>query len=195
MRRLSFAWRYVMGRTPWDTQETPPEVTALIEQEKLSPGRALEVGCGTGTNAIYLARHGWQVTAIDFVRNAIRQARRKARRAGVGERTEFLVGDVTRLGEFELPSADFALDIGCLHSLTPDGQRGYAAGLSGALRPGATYLLYAFEPREGHLGPMGVTLGDIERLFGPRFRIVDVQHGLNESNQADSAWYRLERVA
>lgn len=72
---------YRDGKPPWDSGITPPELVALVEgPDALAPGRALELGCGTGTNAVYLARHGWQVAAVDLVDRAVRQARRRPRR-------------------------------------------------------------------------------------------------------------------
>jgi 2-polyprenyl-3-methyl-5-hydroxy-6-metoxy-1,4-benzoquinol methylase len=112
--RLHYALMYLLGQAPWDTNITPPEIVALVETEGLRAGRALDLGCGTGTNVIYLARHGWQVTGIDFVGGAIRQARRKARKAGVSEQVNFLTDSVARLGQLGLPTVDLAMDIGCL---------------------------------------------------------------------------------
>lgn len=197
MRRFHFSLRYLSGRPPWDTNVTPPELVALIEGEGLPVGRALELGCGTGTNAIYLARHGWQVTALDFVPRAIRQARRKARRAGVRAVIRFRVADVSRLEGLDLPAFDFALDIGCLHTLTPEQRGSYAAGLSAVMRPGAAYLLYALFPREGSIGAMGVAPDDVRALFEPRFRVLDVEQGVDSAGEGErhSAWYRLERLA
>ena len=83
MRNWSFDLRYLLDQPPWDTEITPPEVVELVEGEGPSPGRALDLGCGTGTNCVYLARHGWEVVGVDFSVLAIRPARRKARRAGV----------------------------------------------------------------------------------------------------------------
>ena len=195
MRRLFFSLRYLFGRARWDTNITPPELLSLIETAGLPNGRALELGCGTGTNAIYLAQHGWQVTALDFVPRAIRQARRKARRAGVGQAARFRVADVSRLDVLDLPTFDFALDIGCLHSLPPEQQHTYVEGLSAVMRPGATVLLYAFFPRQGSMGAMGLTPDDVGELFKPHFRVVDVEYGQDENGESNSAWYRLERLA
>jgi len=69
---------YLNGRPPWDTGVTPPELVALVEEHDGPPGRVLELGCGTGTNAVYLARHGWDVTAVDLIDRAVEQAREKA---------------------------------------------------------------------------------------------------------------------
>lgn len=70
--------RYWRRQTPWDTQVTPPEVMEFIA--RTPPGKAVDLGCGTGTNAITLARHGWRVTGVDFVPKAILAARAKAAR-------------------------------------------------------------------------------------------------------------------
>ncbi|MBM4423833.1 MAG: class I SAM-dependent methyltransferase [Chloroflexi bacterium] len=157
MRRLVFAFLYAFTRPRWDTNITPPELVDLIEAQKLPPGRALDLGCGTGTNVIYLARHGWQAVGIDFVGRAVAEAKRKARANGV--RAEFFQADATRL-EFLQPPFDLAFDIGCFHSIPADRRAHYLSGLARLLRPGGLFLCYAFkpsapmgglEPDEGHL--------------------------------------------
>src|SRR5437879_13227560 len=127
-------------RPPWDTGITPPEVERFVASH--APGRAIDLGCGTGTNAVYLARHGWSAVGVDFAGRAIARARRRARDAGVS--CTFVVGDVTRLevtGPFDL-----TFDLGCLHSIPVSGRAGYASGLARVVRSGGTYLLYAFAP-------------------------------------------------
>ncbi|MFJ8225479.1 class I SAM-dependent methyltransferase [Streptomyces griseus] len=85
---------YRDGKPPWDGGVTPPELVAVTEGPgALKPGRALELGCGTGTNAVYLARHGWQVVAVDLVDRPVRQAREKADAAGAD--VSVLCGDAT----------------------------------------------------------------------------------------------------
>src|SRR5436305_11263245 len=76
--RVFYQWRYFTGKTPWDTNVTPPEVVEWVEHEDAPRGRALDLGCGTGTNALYLAQHGFEVVGVDFVSRAIATARRKA---------------------------------------------------------------------------------------------------------------------
>ena len=80
---MSLFWdvMYLFKKTPWDTGITPPEIVAVIESGKVPIGRALDLGCGTGTNAMYLAQHGFTVTAIDVSRRAIALAKRKSRSA------------------------------------------------------------------------------------------------------------------
>src|SRR5438477_11724098 len=79
---------YWLGMTPWDSGITPPEIVSLVEGGRIPPGRALDVGCGTGTNVIYLARHGFQTTGIDVSAQAIARARAKVLAAGVNARLE-----------------------------------------------------------------------------------------------------------
>ena len=82
-----FRAAYLLGFKPWDSGVPPPELIAVVEgKDRLTPGKALDLGCGTGTNSVYLAEHGWDVTGVDFVPRAIRAARQKAAAAGVSPR-------------------------------------------------------------------------------------------------------------
>lgn len=192
LRRLNFWWRYIRGHTPWDTNQTPPEIVQLVEQEQLSPGRALDLGCGTGTNAIYLARHGWQAAGIDFVGRAIRTARRKARKAGVTARTRFLVGDVTKLNEMNLTGPfDLIMDIGCGHSLLPADLSQYVADLARLTEPGSVLMLYMFRPTPER--PRGFEPDDVEKAYSPQFRLVWSDLGEDQAARTRSVWYRFER--
>lgn len=183
MRRLFFTLFYWLARPPWDTNVTPPELVDLIEAQRLSPGRALDLGCGTGTNVIYLARHGWQAVGVDFVGRAIGEARRKARAAGVS--AQFFQADVTRL-DFLNPAFDLILDIGCLHGIPVGRRTAYRDGLTRLLRPGGIFLCYAFKPG----GPMGgIAAAEMLDLFGEAFTRTKVEPG--EENR--SAWYTFRR--
>jgi SAM-dependent methyltransferase len=192
LRRLVYRlWYYF--HPPWDTGITPPEVVEAIEGPNgLSPGRALDLGCGTGTNSLYLARHGWQVVGVDFAARAIRIARRKARQAGVT--ADFYVADVTRL-DFLQPPFDLALDIGCFHSLTADARGRYLDGLRRLLRPGARWMLYAFGPRQrrGGGGTVGIASAEVQSLLQPDFRLQRMEGG-SDPNGPAAAWYWLERI-
>ncbi len=86
---------YYLRKPPWDTGVTPPELEDFVQNHP--PGRALDLGCGTGTNVIYLAQHGWQAIGVDFVKKAIHHARQKADQAGVT--VKFYADDVTHLSE------------------------------------------------------------------------------------------------
>src|SRR6266581_2029174 len=140
---------YRLGFTPWDSGVPPPELIEVIEgARRLPPGRALDLGCGTGTTTIYMASNGWQLIGVDFVPRPIRATRAKAVAAGLS--VAFLVGDVTRLHEYPIePGFDLLFDQGCFHSLPEAAQPAYAREVTGMARSGATYLLYAFGRQSG----------------------------------------------
>ncbi len=178
VRRLSFELRYALGSARWDSGISPNEL--LDHLERNPPGRAVDLGCGTGTNAISIARHGWQVLGIDFSSLALRQARRKARREGL--QIEFRLANVSRLeldGAFEL-----ALDIGCFHALTERDRAGYVAMLTRALVPGGTYLLYTFLDA-------WVAEQELRSLFGDAFQIENVDYGEDVVGGRPSAWFTM----
>src|SRR3972149_2200942 len=134
--RNSMMWDiiYWLKRTPWDTGITPPEVVDWVRRRYPVGGRAIDIGCGTGTNVVFLARHGFSVLGIDISRRAIALARRRAKQAGVA--CDLRVGDVSRLEQLPITDPfDLALDIGCFHVLSTDGRRRYAADLRAWMAP------------------------------------------------------------
>ena len=184
--RWKFQWRYWRRETPWDTQVTPPEVMEFIA--RTAPGKALDLGCGTGTNAVTLARHGWRVTGVDFIPKAIQAARARAVRTGVA--VDFLVASVTDLPALPGPF-DYVLDIGCLHSLKAEDRARYVTSLSRLLRPHAWYMLYAWlpRPREGEV--VGISAEEVDSLLRAEF--VNVRTATGEENGNPSAWYWFQR--
>lgn len=188
-RRLMFQLAYLRGRPRWDTGQTPPELIAL--QQRLAPGSALDLGCGTGTNAVYLAQHGWEALGIDFVAKSIAAAKRRAHQAGVVERCTFEMGDVTRLERHRGPF-DLAVDIGCYHSIDGPGRRRVSAGLARLVRPGGTYFLYAFAPGPDGKGRFALSQDTIVSELGAAFTLRDVDRGM--SFRHPSAYYTFERA-
>jgi 2-polyprenyl-3-methyl-5-hydroxy-6-metoxy-1,4-benzoquinol methylase len=184
--RWKFQWRYWRRETPWDTQVTPPEVMDFIS--RTPPGKALDLGCGTGTNAIALARHGWRVTGVDFIPKAIVAARTKAALGGFA--IDFLVASVTDLSALSGPF-DYVLDIGCLHSLKAEDRPRYATNLSRLLRPQAWYMLYAWLPRPSDGGVVGISAEEIESMLQADFSKVRTASGTENGNP--SAWYWFQR--
>lgn len=183
---LLFNWRYLYGRPPWDSGVSPPELMSFIQSH--APGRAIDLGCGTGTNVLTLALNGWKTTGIDFSPLAIWRARRKLARAGC--QADLVVGDVTDLSEVGGPF-DLALDIGCFHSLSRVQQSRYAGAIERAVAPSGTYLLYTFL-RSGLSGRPGSTdEAGMRSLFGPGFEVANVEHGF--FNKQPSAWFAFIR--
>src|SRR5574341_793231 len=147
LQQLFYWWRYWRDNIPWDSGVTPPELIAVVEQENLPPGRAIDLGCGTGTNSVYLAKHGWTVVGVDYIARPIKEAKLKAAKAGVAKTTRFVTADVLQLSETDFGGPfDLGLDIGCCHSLARSAHNPYARNLGRMLRSGGTFLLYMFGP-------------------------------------------------
>lgn len=159
----------------WERQVPPRDLIELIEgQDARAPARALDLGCGTGTDSIYLAQHGWDVTGVDMVPEALAIARRNATAKGI--RADFIQGDVTRLREVVEGTFDLLLDFGCFHTLPPDERPIYVDSVSAVAAPGAPFLLYGFA-RPPRLAPMpaGISLDDVRERFSREWEIVKAE--------------------
>jgi ubiquinone/menaquinone biosynthesis C-methylase UbiE len=184
LRRLTFNLWY-LRRPPWDSRIVPPEIQEFIRTHK--PGRALDLGCGTGTSSLALARAGWQVSGVDFASRAIRTAKRRARSAGL--HIGFMVGDVTHLPPY--PSAfDLVLDIGCFHSLDRSGKLAYLDQLDRLLSSGGTWLMYGFIRPDSLPGP-GMSRDEIA-LAEAQFKSIERQNG-TDRGERQSAWFWFEK--
>jgi len=94
LKNLIMELGYRYARMPYENG--PPEhLMELVESGRISPCRAIDLGCGTGGNAVFLAQHGFEVTGVDFAPSAIAKARRRAEAAGV--EVAFVVDDLTNL--------------------------------------------------------------------------------------------------
>jgi SAM-dependent methyltransferase len=182
---------YWFGKARWDTGITPPEVEAAFHAGDIPAGTAIDLGCGTGTNVIYMAQHGRQVVGIDFVPGAIAKARKKAQRAGVADATRFYVADVSRMAQMDLPPCSFALDIGCFHSLSPEKRQRYAEGLAALLVPGGRYMLYTLDWRNQGGRSIGIVPDQVKALFAPWFNFTRIEKG--NDRERSSTWFWMER--
>jgi SAM-dependent methyltransferase len=172
-QRQRFTQMYLEGRIPWDSGISPPELLEAIEGPlALPPGRALDVGCGTGTNSVTLALHGWRVVGVDFAAPAIAMAERRA--AGARDRmapgegsVTFVEADATQLAAPMTPGErmDLILDLGCLNGIPHELRAGYARVMAVQAAPGALFLLYAHIPHPDGSGPMGCTPEELDALF------------------------------
>lgn len=187
--------RYETGDVPWDAELPPPEVIELAET--LPPGRALDLGCGYGRTAIYLAQRGWQVDGVDFVELALEEAERRAAAADV--EIAFHHGSVTDLGYLS-GTYDLAVDVGCGHALDEAGLRAYLDELRRLLRPGAVFLFFA-RIREDAAGdedegPRGLDEPLFRRLIANGFELYRNESGVTDMGEAGSwrsAWFWWRR--
>lgn len=193
LRRLSFNLWY-FGRPPWDSGISPPELLDFLGDH--APGRAIDLGCGTGTNVITLAQHGWQVTGIDFASRAIQIARRKIQRANI--RAEVRVGDVTKLRDV-LGPFDLGLDMGCFHGV--EDKVAYLNGLARLLATGGHWLMYGrlkdapsirLDTARRQFGP-GLAAADLDSIQARGFRLLSRKDGLDKRARP-SAWFLFQKT-
>ncbi|WP_156764419.1 class I SAM-dependent methyltransferase [Mycobacterium sp. E3247] len=129
-----------MTTPPWDTKAPKDNVIAWLGGGWVH-GDVLDIGCGLGDNAIYLALNGFRVTGLDISPTALVTAERRAADAGVD--ITFAVADSTQLAGYT-DAFDTVIDSGMFHCLDDDGKRSYAAAAHRATRPGATLLISCF---------------------------------------------------
>lgn len=164
-RHLLFKTLYRFGFTPWDGHPIANSLRNLIEGEDALPaGTALDVGCGTGDNSIYLAEHGWRVTGVDFVPKAVDKARAKAADDNVDVRFE--QADVTDLCSAGIGSQfTLIVDSGCLHGMNDDDRYDYVREVTAAAAPDGRLHIVAFVPGSSY-GVPGIEPSEVELRFG-----------------------------
>ena len=167
-----FAGMYAEGIPPWQIDRPQPEVIWLIEQGKFeSP--VLDLGCGTGDNAIELARHGLVVKGLDAVPEALDRARKKTEQAGLKQSPEFVLGDALRLDESGL-KARTVLDCALFHTFSDEERKEYIRGLEVVLSHGGRLHILSFSELETRQpGPRRLSLSEITGSFGAGWRVED----------------------
>jgi methyl halide transferase len=159
--------RYIAGELPWDSGLPSRELQHVLAEAGILPCRALELGCGTGTNAVELARRGFDVTAVDCAPRAIEIAREKAAAAGVN--VNWIVADVQNFGAGLAPF-DFVFDRGCYHCCRRVDLAGYIATLRNVTRTGTRMLcLTGHIDESSDSGIPRVSEEELIREFGPLF--------------------------
>jgi len=166
--------RYEKGDTPWDTGQPSSELQRVIAEAAIAPCRAIDLGCGTGTNAVWLAQLGFDVTAADLSPQAIGRAGQRASLAGVPVR--FLVADVLNPPAELTGPFDFFFDRGCYHVVRREKVDAYLTTLQALTRPGAIGLVLTGNAREPHdPGPPVVSEEQIRAELGSLFDIVQLR--------------------
>jgi SAM-dependent methyltransferase len=188
--------RYATNELPWDTGEPDPYLVELIERGRVAPGRALEVGCGTGTNALWLASKGFDVLGIDISPRAIARAQGKAEAAGV--RVRFSALDFLT-AEIEHAPFDFVFDRGVLHVFDEAETRArFARNVARVLDKGGHWLCLAGStegaPREQ--GPPRRSARDLMDVVEPALEIIELRSAVFDSTfDAElKAWQLLARA-
>src|SRR5262245_23484393 len=139
---------YRTGTTPWDTGRPSPELQRVLSESAIAPGRAVELGCGTGTNSVWLAQQGFDVHGVDLSPLAIERAQQRA--AEVGVRARFLVADILHPPEELTGPFDFFFDRGCYHAVRREDVQGFLQTLRNLTQPGSVGLVLTGNAREPH---------------------------------------------
>lgn len=160
-------------KMPWFNPELDRDLAGALKDLRIKGGRALDIGTGPGTQAFRLSERGFEVTATDISKSAIRKARKAAKEKGL--EIDFRVDDVlaTKLsGAF-----DFIFDRGCFHVLPPEKRAVYRDTVAGLLNEGGYLLLKCFSHRETKMqgGPYRFTRKALKETFGPAFRVVSIK--------------------
>lgn len=165
---MALRWRlaYRLGFTPWERvgEAGTRQLAEVVARAQPVPGRALDVGCGSGRHALTLARLGWDVTGVDVVPEAIERARRRAADADVT--ATFLRADVGALPAVVDQRFRLVVDVGCFHVLDDATRDRYAEAVDAVTAPGSTLVMAAFQPNHPlRLGPRGTSTADVVRRF------------------------------
>jgi SAM-dependent methyltransferase len=188
--------RYQQGVTPWDTEQTPPEVVDFWQSARLPPhGLALDLGCGAGTNVRYLANQGLTTIGVEIAGAPLIKARQRQQPQAIAPigQAHFIVTDVCLL-PFHNLNAVYILDIGCFHSLPRSLRTYYVENVIANLAPGGYYHLYAFDAdaavAEPTSGPVGMKIGEVAQRFGPHLTLVEER--IARPDRRPCRWYLLQ---
>lgn len=166
--------QYRTKKPIWDTDRPCSELKRVLGDYRIRPCRAVELGCGTGTNAVWLALHGFQVTGIDLSERAIVQARRRA--VASHAYVHLVMGDLQDPSVLKGPY-DFFLDCGCYHAARLGDAEGYLRAMERITRPGSCGLVLMGNAQEAEEpeGPPTLDQETIVAEWGPRFEIVHLR--------------------
>lgn len=182
MRRSLYDLMYRRGWVPWDTGPREALVT-LVENGRIPPGRAIDLGSGTASNCIFLAQHGFAVTGVDFSPAAIALGNERAKRAGVS--VDFVLDDLTDLRRID-GTFDLLVDYGTLDDLGRRARDQYVEQVMPLTHPGTRFLLFCFEwARSWWQRPFfffeAFEPGEARRRFGGAFEIEEYDRGTYDS--------------
>jgi SAM-dependent methyltransferase len=176
---------------PWDAGTPDPMLVEIIESRRIAPGRTLDIGCGTGTNAIYLAEHGFEVVGVDIAPLAIEKARAKAQGRCRFETVDFLNHPAPG-GPFQ-----FVFDRGCFHTFDEDRERArFAENVAAALVDHGVWLslMGSTEGRAREQGPPRRTAREVTSAIEPSLEILELRSGeLGVCGEHLPAWVCLSR--
>jgi len=189
-------------REHWDPPEVPAELEAAVDAGRFPAGcTVVDLGCGAGREALYLARQGCRVIGVDSSAEALARARERqaAEPGGADLDVEWRLGGVYAPPVADA-SVDVALDRGCLHGIEREDRPRYAAAVGRILRPGGALLLRGAREDDDDLGVVGISAAELDELFPPalfdRGPVVPIElHARAGSLPAIMAWVEKRRLS
>ena len=164
--------KYPLGSLGWELGKPRPILVEFVEKGLIKKGKTLDLCCGAGTNTIYLAEKGFEVTAIDISQRAIEYAKKKAEQANV--KINFMVQSFVDLS-IEDEEFDFVFDMGCFHHVEIMDRHRFIKGVHRVLKKAGDYLLTCFSYKNGPAWNH-FTEKQIIRLFSGYFEINEIRH-------------------
>jgi len=155
---------------PWDIGRPQPAFVGLVQAGELTGNTVLDVGCGTGENALYLAQNGFSVAGVDLSTRAIVAAKAKAEERKL--KIDFRLANALSL-EFQSGRFDNAIDSGLFHTFTDNDRISFAHEIARVLTRNGGYFMLCFSDKEptNWGGPRRITKEEIETTFSPLFNI------------------------
>lgn len=164
--------RYPLRHLSWELGRPRDILVDIVESKRVTPCETLDLCCGAGTNPVYLAENGFEVTALDISDRAVELAIEKTDRSRVD--IDFLIGDFTNL-PFKGTMFGFVFDFGCFHHVELGNRATFIDGVSRVLESGGAYLMVCFSDRNGN-AENHFSRERIVELFGDRFEINRMNH-------------------
>ncbi|MEA3547394.1 MAG: class I SAM-dependent methyltransferase [Thermodesulfobacteriota bacterium] len=170
---MPFQKRYKSGNTPWEIHRADHNLISIVRNTPVQPCKALDIGCGSGDNVIWLQQQKFEAVGVDSTEIAINQARKKAQKS----KADCLFYELDFFSS-HLPGLpyDFAFDRGCFHHFRDDKLSQFAEKVAAILKIGGLWLTLAGnadETREGS-GPPQLSAGKIVNAVEPCFKILSL---------------------
>lgn len=192
-RKTNWNERYVTGDIPWDAERYDFNLSEIVTKRPIRPCRALEVGCGTGSNVLWLCRQDFSVTALDVSELAIQRARENFFKAGLN--CKFFVLDFLKQKICGAPFS-FVFDRGCFHSFDSAIERSkYAKTVRSYLKKDGLWLTLvgSIDEPVRNPGPPQRSARDITTAVEPYFKILSLytSHFDSDMKKPPKSWVCL----
>jgi 2-polyprenyl-3-methyl-5-hydroxy-6-metoxy-1,4-benzoquinol methylase len=172
-QKFYFDLSYKFGFAEWDVNKAQPDLINLVKQGKINGQKILDIGCGSGDNAIYLAKQGFEVTGIDYAKKGIQLAKSRAEKSHTS--VDFLVGDAFNLSWLNY-QFDTVIDYGLYHNIPLEKLDKYLSSVEQVIKPNGLFIIQSFGENapKSNFGPRQVTENELKNVFKDRWQIQEI---------------------